>query len=133
MAMTAMSVGTPRAAATRMTPGENLTARRAPRDDGLRRAVAAALAQESSLRLAESIRVYASQSRASGDSIHQVLDVLMNLAQSTIPKDVSLAKWSCDVAEWAIAGYFEESQSIQVAICRARANPRRHRASVGPN
>ena len=86
----------------------------------LRRTVADALTQESSLRMAESIRTYASQSRANGDSIHEVLEVLMELARETTPPNASSAKRSCDVAEWAIAGYYDERESIRDVLWRAR-------------
>ena len=122
MAMTAMRVGMPGAATTRMGLGHGAPLGRTGSDDTLRRTVAAAMAQESSLRLAESVRTYASQSRENGDSIHEVLEVLMELARETTPQHASSAKWSCDVADWAIAGYFEERESIRVAIWRARAN-----------
>ena len=119
MTMIAIRAELPRTAVARMTFSANTPARRAPRSDTLRLTVAAALAQESSLRLAESIRTYASQSRANGDSIHEVLDVLMKLACETTPQNVSSAKRSSDVAEWAIAGYFEERESMRTAIWRA--------------
>lgn len=118
--MTAMRAEMPRSSAARMVFVDSTPPRRAPRSDTLRLTVAAALAQESSLRLAESIRVYASQSRANGDSIHEVLEVLMKLASETTPQNASAAKRSSDVAEWAIAGYFEERESVRTAIWRAR-------------
>ena len=89
---------------------ETTMARTAASRETLRRITAAALAHEPSLRLAESIRTYASQSRANGDSIHEVLEVLMNLARDTAPQNASSAKRSCDIAEWAIAGYFDETE-----------------------
>jgi len=107
MAMTAMSAGASGDDARRGVSGDNALARRAARDDTSWCAVAAALAHESSLRLAESVRTFASQSRARGDSINEVLEVLMDLVRETTPQNASSAKRSCDVAEWAIAGYFE--------------------------
>jgi len=117
--MTTMRAEMPRTAAAPMALGDDTRTRRVPRSDTLWLTIAAALAQESSLRLAESIRTYASQSRANGDSIHEVLDVLMKLACETTPQNVSAAKRSSDVAEWAIAGYFEERESMRTAIWRA--------------
>lgn len=34
----------------------------------------------------------------------------MNLARDTAPQNASSAKRSCDIAEWAIAGYFDETE-----------------------
>ena len=124
MAMPAIDIGAPTAAVRRMTSGEDARIRRARNGDRLRLAVAAALAEAHSLSLAESIRTYASESRANGDSIHEVLDVLMNLTRHTTPTNASSAKRSCDVAEWAIAGYFEDRLSMRTAIKRARVRGR---------
>jgi len=120
MSVIAMSAGTPRPAAMELSFREDVPVRRPHAGEARRRIVADALAQEHSLRLAESIREYASESRANGDSIHEVLDVLMTLTRDTTPTDTSSAKRSSEIAEWAIAGYFEERQSIRVAIWRAR-------------
>jgi hypothetical protein len=89
--------------------------------------IADALAHESSLSLAESIRTFASQSRAKGDSIHDVLGLLMRLAQQSTPRDATVAKRSSDVAEWAIAGYFEERVSMRTALWHARGARRGRR------
>lgn len=119
MQMTAIPATTRRAAGGVMSFGDRAPTR-SPGSDSLRQFVAAALAEESSLSLAESIRTYASESRANGESIHEVLEVLMNLARDTTPKNASPAKRSCEIAEWAISGYFEQPQSMYGAIRSAR-------------
>lgn len=120
MSVIAMSAGAPRAAAMQVSFREDVPVRRSHGGEARRRIVADAMAQERSLRLAEWIREYASESRANGDSIHEVLEVLMTLARDTTPTNTSSAKRSSEIAEWAIAGYFEDSQSIRVAMWCAR-------------
>ena len=86
------------------------------------RGVAAALAQESRLLLAPSVRNYAKRSRAHGDTVQEVVKVLEDLVRDAAPESATLAKRSCEVAEWAIEAYFEEP-SIHVATWRAESIP----------
>jgi hypothetical protein len=73
-----------------------------------RRPVANALARGSGPGLAASVRTYARRSRATGDTVQDVVRVLMDLVRDAIPESASRTKRSCEVAEWAIAAYFEE-------------------------
>lgn len=85
----------------------------------LRQNVAAALGQES-LQAAESVRIYARCSRAKGDSVQDVLEVLMKLVRDTTPKTKSLPKRSCEVADWAIAAYLGEPENFHLRPTIAR-------------
>lgn len=87
--------------------------------DSPRRNVENALAQESTPQLAESIRIYARCSRANGDSVQDVLEVLMNLVRDSTPQTRSLAKRSCEVADVAVAAYFSEPVSTPAGIWRS--------------
>jgi hypothetical protein len=94
-------------------PGSNGPIR-SPRDaDVLRENVADALAQASS-QAAESVRAYARYSRAQGDSLQEVVEVLMKLVRDTTPETKSLPKRSCEVADWAIAAYQGESEPVHL-------------------
>jgi hypothetical protein len=86
------------------------------------RRVASALAQESALLLTTSVRNYAKHSRAHGDTVQEVVKVLEGLVRDAAPQSATLAKRSCEVAEWAIEAYFEEP-SIRVATWRTESIP----------
>ncbi len=115
--VTAIDARTPRAPGVAV---DDSRSRRAANADIPARNVAAALAQETSLHLAESIRTYSRRARANGDSVQEVLEVLMGLVRDTTPERTAVAKRSCAVAEWAIAAYFDEPESIRVASWRAK-------------
>lgn len=92
----------------------------------LRQNVVIALAQESSQCVAESVRIYARRARANGDSVQEVLEVLMHLVRDAAPQSRSLSSRSCEVANWAIAAYFGEPAATPMVargrFARARAN-----------
>jgi hypothetical protein len=78
-----------------------------------RRGVAAALARGVTPRVATSVRNYAKRSRAHGDTVQDVVKNLMELVRDATPNEAILAKRSCEVAEWAIAAYYEpESMGV---------------------
>lgn len=120
MALPVMATNARTAGAPGIAVGVSSPRPRAADADIPRRNVAAALAQETSLRLAESIRTYARRARANGDSVQEVLEVLMSLVRDTTPEPTSVAKRSCAVAEWAIAAYFDEAEALRVATWRAK-------------
>ena len=85
----------------------------------LRQNVAVALAQES-LQAAESVRTYARYSRAKGDSVQEVVEVLMQLVRETTPTTKSLPKRSCEVADWAIDAYLGVSEPRHSRVSTSR-------------
>lgn len=86
------------------------------------RGVATALARKSPLLLTTAVRNYAKRARAHGATVQQVVKVLEDLIRDAAPESTTLAKRSCEVAEWAIEAYFEEL-SIHVAIGRTESMP----------
>jgi hypothetical protein len=80
------------------------------------RDVATALAQKSPRLLTTSVRDYARSSRAHGATVQEVVKVLEDLVRDAAPESTTLAKQSCEVAEWAIQAYFEVPASMHVAI-----------------
>lgn len=96
-----------------------------------RQNVVAALAQESMPHLAESIRTYARRARANGDSVQEVLEVLMNLVPDATPDTTSLARRSCEVADCAIAAYFGEPEPTPARKWPAKPISRRSSRSQG--
>lgn len=119
MALPVMATNARKAGSPGMAVAASAPSRSAMDADIPRRNVAAALAEETSLRLAESIRTYSRRARADGDSVQEVLEVLMSLVRDTTPERTSVAKRSCAVAEWAIAAYFDEPDTQRVARWRA--------------
>ncbi len=82
--------------------------------------VATALAQQSPLLLANAVRTYAKQSRAHGETVQAVIKCLMDLVRDAAPGSRTLAKRSCEVAEWAIEAYFEEPSWRPAETARGR-------------
>jgi len=62
-----------------------------------------------------SVRNYAKRSRARGDTVQEVIKVLEDLVRDAAPTSTTLAKRSCEVAEWAIQAYFEAPSSTHAA------------------
>jgi hypothetical protein len=110
--------------------GENTPSRTAVDRDSSRRGVASALARESTIDLAVCVRSYARRARADGDIVQDVVKCLMDLVRDATPDDGTLAKRSCMVADWAIAAYYDEPESVPVAAWRTEAiGPRVYRDS----
>ena len=93
------------------------------------RGVAAALARGVMPRVETSIRDYAKRSRAHGDTVQDVVKNLMELVRDATPNDAMLAKRSCEVAEWAIAAYYEP-ESTGVTAWTQAIRPRPDRDSI---
>lgn len=72
------------------------------------RAVEAAMAHGSPTHVAASVQCYARQSRANGDTVHEVVKRLLDLFRSAAAKHAISSKESSDIATWAIDGYFDE-------------------------
>jgi hypothetical protein len=92
------------------------------RGDVLLRAVTVALASGVTPRLAASVRNYARRSRARRDIVQDVVKNLMELVRDAPPNDMTLAKRSCQVADWAIEAYYEP-ESARAAEWTERIRP----------
>lgn len=73
-------------------------------------AVKEAMAHGSPIHVAASVQCYARQSRANGDTVHEVVKRLLDLFRGAAADHAISSKESSDIATWAIDGYFDQAE-----------------------